>query len=282
MNAVFSERNPFQALAAACKRIEENSIYYIRQILSPLLNHENSKIHESAMEVVYHTEKNGTLTPESKTNLLVYQCHDLERKLAPFGVVLDPYNRECDGDLVTYKGHMHGKLGVQRVLCRTRAPAKVTDFNRSTDSATSALKRDIEILEALQNDRHFIQMLIWDKTSRQMFYVTDHDWQAENLSDLLLSDLRSCHPAIGLNQKMQIVKDMAETALSANRKNIVLRSFTAESFLVKRSDTEMRRIQVIFWNIGAARRCSIDTNGTHFLGKWYIFHDLISASNPAI
>ena len=220
-------------------------------------------------KAILEVESSGELTPESKASLQEYQRQHLERRLACYGVLLQPWQCDSSGDLVTYRGELHGKHGIHRVLCRVPAPSKLSNTDELGDCmAENTLLQHIDVLQALEgNDKHFVNMLAFDQTSSHKFYIIDQDWELENLSHVLLSDLLSGHQTILLKHKMVIINDMIEAALFAHQREILVRSFTAESFLVERHGTEMR---AIFWDIDAARRGvwdSVSMNSLHFTGN---------------
>ena len=275
MNMFEGEKNPFQAVFATCKRIDSTSIHYIKQTLSPLLYHDNSTICTRAREAILEAESNGKLTPESRTGLLEFQRQHLEKKLSCFGVLLQPHEFAILDDLVTYKGTMRGKYGTQRVLCLAPAPSTLGSIDDETN-ACHALFRNIDVLNSLSENNqpcnHFVQILAHDKTSREKFYVTDQDWELPTLSQVLLADLKDSHQKIHLRQKVRIIRDIIEATLFANRKEILLRVVSAESFLVDNRGAKMR---VIFFEVDAIRRGISDSMPLHITGNIYMLTVLV-------
>ena len=131
------QKDPFQTLIEACKKVDRTSIHYISQILSPLLDHTNTMVRHGVTKVLFTVERNGELSAESKVNFLEYQRQHLEKKLVCFGICL--HKHPCESNLVVYKGELHGKQGVERVLCQAQAPRLLNDLldhGKRTDDFT--------------------------------------------------------------------------------------------------------------------------------------------------
>ena len=102
------QKDPFQTLMEACKKVDRANIQYISQILSSVLDHTNPTIRHGVFKVFFTAERNGKLSAESEKNLLEYQRQCLEKKLVCFGVHLHS-RLEWGNNLVVYKGKLHGK-----------------------------------------------------------------------------------------------------------------------------------------------------------------------------
>ena len=263
------QKDPFQTLMEACKKVDRANIHYISQILSSVLDHTNTTIRHGVIKVLFTAEKNGKLSAESKENLLEYQRQYLEKKLVYFGVRLHSL-LQWGNNLVVYKGELHGKQGVERVLCQTQTLNTLNDLfdhGKCTDDFT--FQWTVDVLRSLTDGEvksdHIVNMLVHDNSGRCKFYLTDQDWTLPNLSKFLLSDLGNERQAIRLKHKVDFIKKIIDATLFSHTKKVLLRSFTAESFLVKRCGADFR---VIFWNIGAACHATYDiANNLHFVGK---------------
>ena len=112
-----------------------------------------------------------------------------------------------------------------------------------------------------------MNMMVYDNSSRCKFYLTDQDWTLPNLSQFLLSDLENEHQAIRLKHKVDIIKKIIDATLYSHTKEVLLRSFTAESFLVERREADFK---VIFWDISAACHATYDiAHNLHYVGKMH-------------
>ncbi len=137
------------------------------------------------------------------------------------------------------------------------------------------LLRNIDLLQALTDSAetrgHFVNVLMYDRHGPQPFYVSNHDWGAQTLSQYLLDDLQQSTPKVTLREKVEIVLQMLEGTIRANMLHIFLRDFTAESFLVlppPRPGLALEPPRVVFWHIGAARRGISDpAHGLHYVGE---------------
>ena len=234
--------------------------------------------------MLFTAERNGELSAESKLNFLEYQRQHLEKKLVCFGICL--HRHPCESNLVVYKGELHGKQGVERVLCQAQAPRLLNDLlahGKRTDDFTFQWTIDVlcSLTDGEVRSEHIVNMLVYDNSSRCKFYLTDQDWTLQNLSQFLLSDLENEHQAVRLKHKVDIIKKIIDATLYSHTKEVLLRSFTAESFLVEKREADFR---VIFWDIRAACHATYDTaNNLHYVGEdslpFFIFHaDLIFSS----
>ena len=269
---MFGQGNPYVKLAKACKRLSPTSGPYLRQVLSPVLYHRNKVIIHKALDSLLESS-DGKLTAQSRLDMIEYQRQHLEKRLACFGVLLFQSTHSSftdDGKFVTYKAELNGKAGVQRVLCRTHIPATLSDFDVCRKSETAnALAQVIGVVHDLaDHDKgNFVQLLLFDKTGRQKFYVSDQDWTLPTLSQVLLDDLNQSEQKILLEQKMEIIRAVTDATMFAHRKEILLRSLCAESFRVKMCHGKMK---VIFWDIDAARHGMVDSGsspGPYFMGR---------------
>ena len=258
----------FEGLVKEMKRMDRASGYFMKHILSHLLYHGNDEVRRHIVHVLFDGKDDMNLTTASKAHFVEYQQEHLERKLVRLGILLRGVHSNTN-DQVMYRGELYGSHGIQRVLCHAPAPSS---FDNILDSSKpgDTLLRNIDILKTLttseQTKEHFINLLMYSTSDPPIFYVSSHDWQAPTLSKVLLSDLQKGQPRISLQQKLDISLEMIEGTIRANELHILLRSFSAESFLVK---TQQDKLSVIFWDIDSARRGKSDAiHGLHCIGQY--------------
>jgi len=256
------EKNLLNTLLKACPK---TSLPCLKQILSPLLHHTSQSIRRKTAEVLFHAEPSGELTPESKAQYLEYLRQHLQMKLLRVGILLQQSESSCESDLVTYKGELHTNRDVERVLCHATAPSSLSQVE-DISGADKTLSEMTEVLHIFSiSSKLFINMLLCDEKSIHKFCVVDHDWKLPTLSDVLLEDLRSGQQNIVLRDKMEIISSIIEATLFAHKNEVLLRSFTAESFLVRKQDDKML---VAFWDVKAARLGVCDTmEQRHYTGR---------------
>ena len=260
----FRKRNPIQAVVDASKAFDQANIHLVKQVLSPLLHHNIEDVATQARHAILPTESNGKWSTESRDNYCEYKRQYLGEKLLLFRIALQPCGTVDSNNLVTYRGELHGKQGIKRVTCRATAPCgpDATAFR----AADETLTRIIYIMETLQEkdqtSSHFSCNLLHDQTSELKFYVSNQDWELKSLSEVLLADLRNEEQQIRLEDKMKIIKSCMSATRFANRRGVLLRSITAESFTAQETGCG---IHVTFSDLDAARRTS-DTGHLTFTG----------------
>ena len=273
-------------LFKAMRKVDKTKEFVMGDLLSVLLHHPSPEIRIAVGEAILPTDCSSKHSPancdckfpeQTMKCLREYQLRYLNKILQVHGIQLlsdreDRYTvPETDGTGIvwTYRGQRYDKQGqIQYVLCRASIPDSLhTIATHRQLNSDNLIIRHIDILHRLANHKGFVKCLAHDKDSQHTFYITDHDWNLDDLSDILLRDLKSRKQKIELKHKIQIIRSMIESTMYAHRYDVLLRSFTTESFIVKKIRIQDGyKFKIQFWSIDAMATNNSDSDQSHYRG----------------